>query len=59
MQKTTTSSIKTDLNAKKLSPLDPKTMQPSDDTLHGILQFAAAYRVQRVAKNQFVEMFLN
>ncbi len=59
MQKTTTLLNKTDLNAKKLSPLDSNAMQPSDDTLHRILQFAATYRVQQVAKNQFVEMFLN
>ena len=59
MQKTTTSLNKTDLKQKKQSSLETKEMQPSDDTLSKILQFAATYRVQPIAQNQFVEMFLN
>ena len=59
MQKTTTSLNKTDLKAKKQSSTNNKEMQPNDDTLQRILQFAATYRAQPIAQNQFVEMFLN
>lgn len=32
---------------------------PSEETIKNILQFAAAYRVEKVSKDQFVDFFLN
>lgn len=59
MQKTTTSLNKTDgLNPKNKS-LDNIGMQPTDETLKKIMQFAASYRAEKVGKNQYVEMYLN
>lgn len=59
MQKMTTPLNKTDLKAQKQLSFNTCEMQPSDDTLKNILKFAASYRAQPIAKNQFVEMFLN
>ena len=59
MQKTTTSLKKTDLLADKTNFLTEVEMQPSEKTIDKILQFAAAYKVQKIAKNQYVEMILN
>ncbi len=59
MQKTTTSLKKTDLLADKTNFLTEVEMQPSEKTIDKIIQFAAAYKVQKIAKNQYVEMILN
>lgn len=59
MQKMTTPLNKTDLETKKQLSLNSCKMQPSNDTIQLILRFAASYRAQPIAKNQFVEMFLN
>jgi len=59
MQKITTSLNKTDLQAKKAKETGMPELKPSEKTLQNILQFAAAYRVQKVNDNQFVEMLLN
>ncbi|NLO69453.1 MAG: hypothetical protein GX102_00570 [Porphyromonadaceae bacterium] len=37
----------------------PEHMGPNKETLKNIMQFAAAYRVEKVPKNSFVEYFLN
>lgn len=55
MQKTTTPLKKTDL---KIQTNETK-MEPSSGSLQKIMQFAASYRVQKLNKNQFVEMYLN
>jgi len=34
-------------------------MQPSADTIENILRFAASYKAQKIADNQFVEWFVN
>ncbi len=34
-------------------------MSPSESTVNKILQFAASYRVEKVSKNDFVELLLN
>ncbi len=59
MQKTTTSLKKTDFLTDKKNFSTDVEMQPSDKTLEKILQFAAAYKVQKLSKNQYVEMILN
>lgn len=59
MQKTTTSLKKTDLTTKSKETFEPLEMQPSGESLKRIMQFAASYRVQTIAKNQFVEMMMN
>jgi hypothetical protein len=59
MQKTTTSLKKTDLTTKSKETFEPLEMQPSSESLKRIMQFAASYRVQTIAKNQFVEMMMN
>jgi hypothetical protein len=59
MQKTTTKLKKTDLFIQEQSAQDYNNMQPSNDTLQKILQFAATYRTCRIKNNQFVELFLN
>jgi hypothetical protein len=59
MQKTTTSFKKTDFLTDKKNYATDVEMQPSDKTLEKILQFAAAYKVQKLSKNQYVEMILN
>ncbi|OIP83834.1 MAG: hypothetical protein AUK44_04165 [Porphyromonadaceae bacterium CG2_30_38_12] len=59
MQRITTSSKKTDLLATNKPFTETNNMQPSADTLKNILAFAAVYRVQKIAQNQYVEMYLN
>lgn len=60
MQKTTPRLKKTDLNSSENKRLEKLTkMQPKASTLQNILQFASTYRVEKVADNQFVELFLN
>jgi hypothetical protein len=34
-------------------------MQPTDQTLKTIMQFAATYRAEKVGENQYIEMYLN
>lgn len=34
-------------------------MSPSDDIVKKILQFAAAYRVEKVPENKFLDYYLN
>jgi hypothetical protein len=58
MQKITTLLNKTVFNPKKNVAI-ATGMQPSEATLKTILQFAATYRVEKIGKNQFVEMYLN
>lgn len=59
MQKTTTSLNKTD-ELKPVSKCKANVeMQPTDETLKKILQFAATYRAERIGKNQYIEMCLN
>ena len=55
MQKTTTPLKKTDLETRKKE----LSMEPSLQAIQKIMQFAANYRVQKVNKNQFVEMYLS
>lgn len=55
MQKTTTTLKKADL--KPLT--NEMNIEPSVQSLQKIMQFAASYRVQKINKNQFVEMYLN
>ena len=55
MQKTTTPLKKTDLETRKKE----LSMEPSLQSIQKIMQFAANYRVQKVNKNQFVEMYLS
>ncbi|MBP6635686.1 MAG: hypothetical protein KA177_07590 [Paludibacter sp.] len=59
MQKTTTLSKNTDLKIKKQKPAGQNEIQPSEKVLQNIRRFAAAYRVQAINSNQFVEMILN
>lgn len=59
MQKTTTSSKKTDLTIIAQKALTEVEMQPSENSINKIMQFAAAYKVQKISKNQYVEMMLN
>ena len=58
MQKFTTLSNKTDLFKTK-RPESDQELQPKQETLNRILQFAAAYRVQKSSENQYIELFLN
>lgn len=60
MQKTTPRLKKTDLISSENKRLEKlPEMQPKVSTLQNILQFASTYRVEKVADNQFVELFLN
>jgi len=59
MQKLSTSLKKTDLISEKRRLENSQQMQPQPATLQKILQFASAYRVAKIADNQFVELFLN
>jgi hypothetical protein len=34
-------------------------MNPSQETLKNIMQFASAYRVEKVPKDRYIEYFLN
>lgn len=42
-----------------LEPTELPDMNPSQKTLKNILQFAAAYRVEKVPVDQYIEYFLN
>jgi hypothetical protein len=59
MQKTSTPLNKTDLISQTKGLKKTKELQPKASTLQNILQFAANYRAERIADNQFVELFLN
>ena len=59
MQKMSTSLKKTDLISENKKLLKSKDLQPQKATIQKILQFASTYRVEKVADNQFVELFLN
>jgi hypothetical protein len=59
MQKISTQPKKTDLISDNNRLKKTKELQPKASTLQNILQFASTYRVQKVADNQFVELFLN
>ena len=60
MQKTATPLNKTDLQISQQQLEDcSETMQPSEKTIQGIMQFAANYRVQKVSENQYLEMNLS
>ena len=58
MQKVSTLSNKADLFKTK-RPESDQELQPKQETLNRILQFAAAYRVQKSSENQYIELFLN
>ncbi len=58
MQKTTTFLNKAEFKPKK-NVAQTVEMQPSDETIKKILQFAASYRVEKIGKNQFIETYLN
>lgn len=60
MQKTTPSLNKTDLTLLPEQLNDSnENMQPSENTLNRIMQFAANYRVQKINDNQYIEMNLS
>lgn len=59
MQKIITPLNKTDLIQQKKNAENQQQMQPKQATLNKILQFAATYRAEKIAENQFVELFLN
>ena len=59
MQKMITPLNKTDLIQQEKSIENQLQMQPKQATLDRILQFAASYRTEKIAENQFVELFLN
>ncbi|MBV5284242.1 MAG: hypothetical protein JZU53_17605 [Paludibacter sp.] len=50
---------KTDLIQQEKNAENQLQMQPKQATLNKILQFAATYRAEKIAENQFVELFLN
>lgn len=59
MQKMSTSSKKTDSIFEIKWLINSQQLQPQPATLQKILQFASAYRVEKVTDNQYVELFLN
>ncbi len=59
MQKMITPLNKTDLIQQTKSAENQQQMQPKQATLNKILQFAATYRAEKIADNQFVELLLN
>lgn len=59
MQKMITPLNKADLIQQKKNAENQQQMQPKQATLNKILQFAATYRAEKIAENQFVELFLN
>lgn len=59
MQRISTKLKKTDLISENKGLKKIPEMQPKASTLQNILQFASTYRVEKVADNQFVELFLN
>ncbi|MDR3653920.1 MAG: hypothetical protein P4L34_13235 [Paludibacter sp.] len=54
-----TSSKKTDSIFEIKWLINSQQLQPQPATLQKILQFASAYRVEKVTDNQYVELFLN
>ena len=50
---------KTDLIQQKKNTAKQQGIQPKQATLNNILQFASTYRAEKIAENQFVELFLN
>ena len=59
MQNLSTSPKKTDLSSEKKRLDNRPQLQPKEVTLQKILQFASAYRAERVSENQYVEWYLN
>jgi len=59
MQKMSTPSNKTDLFTEKKKQDANHELEPQTATLQKILQFASSYRAEKIAENQFVELFLN
>lgn len=59
MQKSTTLSNKTDVISENKNNQKLKNFQPQDATIEKILEFSSVYRVQKIADNQFIEIFLN
>jgi hypothetical protein len=59
MLKITASLKKDDSNIEKNEIVHPNALQPSLSSLDKIMQFAATYRVEKIDKEQFVELFLN
>lgn len=59
MQKMSTSSKKTELFNNKKQQTEDQALQPKAITLTKILQFAASYKVEKTADNQYIEWFLN
>ena len=59
MQRMSTPLKKTDLISEETRLPKSKDLQPQNATIQKILQFASTYRVEKVADNQFVELFLN
>lgn len=58
MHKTSTPLSKTEL-LKTKTKSSAKEMQPSEETLSLILQFAASYRAEKTVDNQYVDLNLN
>ena len=59
MQKMSTPRNKTDLITEKKRLTASQDLQPQTATLQKIMQFASSYRAEKIADNQFVELFLN
>ena len=59
MQKLSTSKNKTDLKETEKKAENGKCFQPKTETLNKILQFASAYRAERITESQYVEWYLN
>jgi hypothetical protein len=59
MQKTSTPLNKTDLITEKKRMATSRELEPQPTTLQKIMQFASSYRTEKIADNQFVELFLN
>jgi len=59
MQKISTSLNKTDYKNNEKQADNSGEMQPSENSIRKILQFAANYRVQKTENNQYIEMFLS
>jgi hypothetical protein len=50
---------KANLPTEKQRSIIYHQLQPKEDSLQKILQFASTYRVEQVSENQFVELYLN
>lgn len=59
MQRTSTPLTKNDLLSSSKKSSKEKELQPEAETLQRILQFAASYRPEKIAGNQFVDIILN